>query len=143
MLKGLLLVNLVDSILLCSVQKSDVGFTESQMRKGIDFQKSCADDSSMNFEEEKIDYMKDEEYDNNDAMEMNGDDDGNGEACQDADHSDSGATTGMGIHSMPVTSLLEDNDSIIAVKDGRVYNNQIGGNASNSPKKMPAAKLNR
>ena len=40
------------------------------MRKGIDFQKSCADDSSMNLEEEKIDCMKDEEYDNDDAMEM-------------------------------------------------------------------------
>jgi len=42
-----------------------------------------------------------------------------------------------------VTSLLEDNDSIIAVKDGRVYSNQVGGNASSSPKKMLATKPNR
>ena len=41
--------------------QSELAFTDSQMHKGIEFQKSpCANnDSSMNFEEEKMDYMKD------------------------------------------------------------------------------------
>jgi len=46
----------------------------------------------------------------------------------------------MGVNA--VSSLLEDNDSIIAVKDGRAYNNHGGGGAG-SPKKIAASKPNK